>query len=46
MTALYTHRLATARDRAQRESAKAVKVSGMLMGAAVERRPLLDSRRG
>ncbi len=32
MTAMYTHRLATARDRAQRESAKAVKVSGMLMG--------------
>ena len=33
MTGMYTHRLATARDRAQRESAKAVKVSGMLMGA-------------
>jgi serine/threonine protein kinase/tetratricopeptide (TPR) repeat protein len=32
MTALYTHRLAVERDRAQRESAKAVKVSGMLMG--------------
>ena len=32
MTALYTHRLTVARDRAERESAKAVKVSGMLMG--------------
>jgi eukaryotic-like serine/threonine-protein kinase len=33
LTTMYTLRLATARDRAQRESAKAVKVSGMLMGA-------------
>ena len=46
MTAMYTHRLAMARDRAQRESAKAVKVSGMLMGALSSADPYSNSSAG
>ena len=46
MTALYTHRLANARDRAQRESAKAVKVSGMLMGVLSSADPYSPSASG